>query len=569
MSHSTKYSTVKPLWRLVMLIAVGGLLLACPRTGGAAVFSCGSGDVACLITALNTANSNTEADTINLAAGTYTLTAVNNTTEETRCPNDVCQLVPIGNGLPQISSLITIRGTNAATTIIERNPSAPYFRFLHVTASGVLHLEGVTLRNGGGIVRDFPTSVFLGYGGAIHNEGGLTVANVIMKNNSALSGGGFFNEGTALLTQTTVTENEAEPYAAGGLTNSDLLTITNSAIVKNQGKVGGIFNSGFGALMLTNSTLSSNTGADVLGFAGFLNGASATGAIDTSGTALLTNTTVFANVACCGDTNAGGIHSDFGVVGLVNSIVADNIDSKSFPPVGDCNGFILSQGHNLLGTCGGATQESDRFLPTTVDPRLGDLVDTGQPGKVYNPVFPVSLAIDGGDNAFCSPTDQRRNPRVDGDRNGSAICDIGAIEFQPGEVISAPDLLENFISAPPPNATRGSGFAVKDVVKNIGATSAGTSTTRYYLSLNTVKDRPDVLFAGSRELPTLAPGAVSDGTVSLTIPPSTPNGTYFLVACADDYAGDSYNQLLGRVGRVNESDETNNCRASGSLVIVK
>ena len=47
----------------------------------AADFTCAAGDVACLITAINTANANGDANTITLEAGTYTLTAVDNDTE--------------------------------------------------------------------------------------------------------------------------------------------------------------------------------------------------------------------------------------------------------------------------------------------------------------------------------------------------------------------------------------------------------------------------------------------------------------------------------------------------------
>jgi hypothetical protein len=38
-------------------------------SASAAVFNCAAGDVACLISAINAANANSEADTINLAAG--------------------------------------------------------------------------------------------------------------------------------------------------------------------------------------------------------------------------------------------------------------------------------------------------------------------------------------------------------------------------------------------------------------------------------------------------------------------------------------------------------------------
>ena len=48
------------------------------RPAFAAVLECPSGDVACLIAAINTANANGEVNTIRLAAGAYTLAAADN-----------------------------------------------------------------------------------------------------------------------------------------------------------------------------------------------------------------------------------------------------------------------------------------------------------------------------------------------------------------------------------------------------------------------------------------------------------------------------------------------------------
>src|SRR5712691_3720772 len=62
---------------LVALVGVLGLT----RPSHAADFSCAAGDVACLIAAITTANANGGTNTITLAAGTYTLTVVDNNTD--------------------------------------------------------------------------------------------------------------------------------------------------------------------------------------------------------------------------------------------------------------------------------------------------------------------------------------------------------------------------------------------------------------------------------------------------------------------------------------------------------
>ena len=60
---------------------------------------------------------------------------------------------------------------------------------------------------------------------------------------------------------------------------------------------------------------------------------------------------------------------------------------------------------------------------------LGPLQDNGGPTWTYA-LLPGSPAIDAGDNAQCTSTDQRGFYRpIDGDDNGSRVCDIGSFEY--------------------------------------------------------------------------------------------------------------------------------------------
>jgi hypothetical protein len=121
-------------------------------------------------------------------------------------------------------------------------------------------------------------------------------------------------------------------------------------------------------------------------------------------------------------------------------------------------------------------------------------------------------------------------------------------------VVKTVDLVETAVSNPPATVSVGGSFAVTDTAKNQGTGNAGASTTRYYLSLDTIKGAGDKRLTGSRAVPALAAGALSTGTVSVTVPATTVAGTYRLLACADDT----------RV--VAESNEANNCRASSTTV---
>jgi hypothetical protein len=122
----------KRIGGLVVTLIIVALAFVHPTQ--AATFSCG--DVGCLIAAINTANANGEDDTINLAAVTYTLTTVNN-----------IHHVSGANGLPRVTSNISIIGAGADATVIERDEGAPLFRLFHIE-TGTLILEGLTIKGG-------------------------------------------------------------------------------------------------------------------------------------------------------------------------------------------------------------------------------------------------------------------------------------------------------------------------------------------------------------------------------------------------------------------------------------
>src|SRR6185436_6699821 len=84
----------------------------------------------------------------------------------------------------------------------------------------------------------------------------------------------------------------------------------------------------------------------------------------------------------------------------------------------------------------------------------------------------------------------------------------------------------------PATAAPGTAISVSDITKNQGAGNAEPSTTRFYLSTNTIFDASDVL-VGARAVPLLGDGASSSVTTSLTLPTTTATGTYYILAVAD------------------------------------
>ena len=301
-----------------LLLAFVGSLLADNKTLYGAEFFCPSGDVTCLIAAINEANSTPpEEDTINLAAGVYTLVAADNNVEGR-------------NGLPSITSNITINGAGADVTIIERDPNldlpvpSPFsqrFRILHVSAEGSLSVNKITLRRGNSIVgpiEQLPS--FDHSGGAIANHGTLTINNSVISNNAARHGGGIGNfEGTVTITSSIISGGSAGGIGGDGggiFSSSGTVTITDSTVSKNsvtEAEGGGIANRA-GTMSITNSTISDNEGFFAYG-AGISNSG--------NGTMTIINSTVSGNRLENAVFDGAGI-SNFGTMTIISSTVSGN-----------------------------------------------------------------------------------------------------------------------------------------------------------------------------------------------------------------------------------------------------
>lgn len=210
-----------------------------------------------LVSAIQAANANGDADTLSLASGcTYSFTASNHSD------------VDGANALPAIASPITIIGNGAQ---IERDEAGAEMRLLKVMGGATLVLSDVMLRNGsieqGG-------ELFARGGGALRNAGTATLVRVTVRDSSVTGGfpprgGAIYNEGTLALVDSFVIRNVTFHCGhpgecigeGGGLFNAGgTATITNSTIAGNLSASpgGGVFRSG-GTVTITNSIVWSNS----------------------------------------------------------------------------------------------------------------------------------------------------------------------------------------------------------------------------------------------------------------------------------------------------------------------
>ncbi len=75
-------------------------------------------------------------------------------------------------------------------------------------------------------------------------------------------------------------------------------------------------------------------------------------------------------------------------------------------------------------------------------------------------------------------------------------------------------------------------ISITDITQNQGTGSTEASITRFYFSANTTLDTADTPLGG-RVVVSLAAGASSSGTTSVTIPAGTTTGGHYLLAVAD------------------------------------
>ncbi len=393
----------------------------------------------------------TGTDTIQLSAGTYTLSRVNdgNNHEANSDQGDL--------NINNATHALVIQGATDAngnpTTIIQQTVADRVFQILNL-ANGTVAGPTVTFKNlvieGGKAQDDGGQGAVAGQsdalGGGILNGGGdanlgtfeggnVTLSNVVVQSNSAKAGnqqsaqgGGIFSlDGALTINHSVIRNNSAidgggDATYGGGISftlptnTTPLLTITNSTVANNQvsvqaangvnpnsGSGGGI--AAQGTSTIVNSTIANNSATSQGGGVFFQGGA----------TGLLLNDTVSGNQANEGgglDNNNGDVQT----VTLENTIVAGNtITNNTGVPNQDITAQFTSGGHNLIGigntfvNNGGGPGDLAGTLANPLNPNLGPLQNNGGTTPTMA-LLPGSPAIGAGDTTvlgITGPNDQR------------------------------------------------------------------------------------------------------------------------------------------------------------------
>ncbi len=245
---------------LTLLLILALMLSACgPPSGGTIAVIC---DTIALIGAINSANADAAPDILELDPGcVYLLTAVDTTVTSTF---DGSTFAYGDNGLPSISTPITINGNNST---ISRVDSAPWFRIFYIAKTGSLTINDLTLSSGiaSGYISGGMHSLYPGSGGAIFNRAAYLEVNrsILQLNQASGIGGAIFSWGnlaTTYINDSTIDDNAAAQGGGIFIGAGGLLSIDGSSIINNDAAAdgGGIKTADAGEFIVNNSLIASN-----------------------------------------------------------------------------------------------------------------------------------------------------------------------------------------------------------------------------------------------------------------------------------------------------------------------
>lgn len=153
--------------------------------------------------------------------------------------------IGLSNGVLSLTNNVTVTGAGPSAITIDGGNNAEIFSIPNgVTAA----LANLTLSHGNSSQ----------YGGAIGNEGTLTITNCTLSNNTAQFGGAIYSDGSLLLVNDTLSNNTAQNYG-GAIDNAGRLIISNTTVSGNTATSYGGGIDSVSAPTMTNSIVAGNS----------------------------------------------------------------------------------------------------------------------------------------------------------------------------------------------------------------------------------------------------------------------------------------------------------------------
>lgn len=326
--------------------------------------------------------------------------------------------IALATALPTLHNTLTIAGPGADKLTIHGSPdpTAPV-----LTSDAFLELSGMTITGAANTGNG---------GGILVTDGSLVLHDSAITGNTAVAGGGIFSSKGALsISRTTISSNTGTGAIVGG----GGITVVDSTIADNTGTAI-VFSVADTLLSVSRTTISNNTDAAGVGgvkleagvarirnttFSG--NTGAQAGDFWTSGSTVMLTLT---NVTAVGGSAPALLFDDAVSVNLRNTVLAGT--------GARCAGGHLptSQGGNLSSdtTCN-LTKTTDK---PGVDPMLGPLAANGGPTRTHAPLA-GSPVLNAGDGTGLDANDQRGLARVQ-----FAVVDLGAVEVSEPMVATQP-----------------------------------------------------------------------------------------------------------------------------------
>ncbi len=321
------------------------------------------------------------------------------------------QTILLQAGELHITANMEIDGPGAHLLTLDGNDAS---RVLTVSDQSVVVrtvvIRGLTFTRGNGA-----STISNNRGGCIYTEEHTTMQHSVVHDCACnVDGGGVFSINAELhLDQVTVANNTARFKGGGVSSRNNANTVTRSTIHGNSSNnASGIYAHDGGALIA--STVSGNTST-------LPNADGAAIETVSSGiqTITLVDSTVINNTGL-GLLTLSNLHRTF----ISNSVIAHN-------SVADCDFTLISGLSDNIGNLDsdGSCNVHASNHTTVTDAKLGPLQDNGGFAPTHRPLAD-SPVIDANDAELCNDLDQRGFTRpFDGDADGTARCDIGAVEI--------------------------------------------------------------------------------------------------------------------------------------------